>query len=351
MRSASFSAVLSVSAFICVLGLVDAIGQSRTNQSGTGGIHEVRGKVYLPTGQSFDTPIEIELQASFTSLKVFTDRGGTFVFQNLAPGSYTVLVNAGEQFEQTREYFTIDPEVPPPRGVAMMRPIPKTITVPVYLQMKRGVVLRNEVINAKWSTVPKAALERFKKGLELVQENKTAEAEAELRKTIELAPNFAPAHTELGKLMLQNGRIESSIDAFRTAIRMDEADFEAHLNLGVAFLNLKKYDQAEPELVAAAYLNTAAVTPHYYLGIVFVMKDDLNVAQKAFERAKDLKGGKSLPAIHKYLGRIYMRKDMGKEAVQELETYLKLAPNAQDAEKVKKDISDIKAKPPKNAFV
>jgi hypothetical protein len=82
------------------------------------------------------------------------------------------------------------------------------------------------------------------------------------------------------------------------------------------------------------------------------MKNDLDIAQKAFETARDLKGGKSLPAIHKYLGRIYASKNMEKEAVHELETYLKLAPKALDADKVKKDISDIKAKThPKNAFV
>ena len=352
MCSASFRAVLFISAFLVALAGVNVLAQSRTNQSGTGGINEVRGKVYLPNGQTFDTPIEIELQASFTSLKVFSDRGGTFVFQNLTPGSYTIIVNAGDQFENAREYFTIDPEIPPPRGgVAMIRPTPKVVNVPVYLQMKRGVVLRNEVINAKWSTVPKQAIERFKQGLELEQENKMAQAEAELRKAIELAPNFAPAHTELGKLLLQTGRLDASLDSFKSAIRFDESDFEAHLNLGIAFLNLKKYDQAEPELVTAAYLNSAAVTPHYYLGIVFVMKNDLEIAQKAFERARDLKGGKSLPAIHKYLGRIYMKKDMEKEAVQELETYLKLSPKAQDAEKVKKDISDIKAKHIKNDFV
>jgi regulator of sirC expression with transglutaminase-like and TPR domain len=46
-----------------------------------------------------------------------------------------------------------------------------------------------------------------------------------------------------------------------------------------------------------------------------------------------------------------MKKDMEKEALQELETYLKLAPKAPDTEKVKKDISDIKAKHIKNAFV
>ncbi len=348
MRSALLTAVLSALTFLLVSSPPDLSAQSRTNQSGTGGIHQVRGRIYLPTGQSLDTPIEIELQSTFTSLKVFTDSGGAFVFSNLSPGNYSVIVNAGERFEPSREYLTIDTEV---QSTVPMRPIPKTITVPVYLQFKRGVILKNEVINAKWSTVPKEAVQRLKSGVELIQSNKPVQAEAEFRKAIQLAPTFAPAHTELGKLLLQTGRLESSLDSFRSAIRYDESDFEAHLNLGVAFLNLKKYDQAEPELVAAAYLNRSAVTPHYYLGIVFVMKDDLDVAQKAFETARELKGAKSLPNIHKYLGRIYKKKDMEKEAIRELETYLKLAPTAQDAEKVRKDISDLKAKTIKNAFV
>ncbi len=348
MRSALLTAVVSAFTFLLVSSPPDLCAQSRTNQSGTGGIHQIRGRIYLPTGQSLDTPIEIELQSTFTSLKVFTDRSGAFVFQNLAPGNYSIIVNAGENFETSRDSMMIDTEA---QGTLSMRPIPKIITVPVYLQLKRGVILRNEVINAKWATVPKEAVERLKSGVELIQSNKPVQAEAALRKSIQLAPTFAPAHTELGKLLLQTGRLDSSLDSFRSAIRYDESDFEAHLNLGVAFLNLKKYDQAEPELVAAAYLNRTAVTPHYYLGIVFVMKDDLNVAQKAFETARELRGGKSLPNIHKYLGRIYKKKDMEKEAIRELELYLKFAPAAEDAEKVRQDISDLKAKTIKNAFV
>jgi hypothetical protein len=81
------------------------------------------------------------------------------------------------------------------------------------------------------------------------------------------------------------------------------------------------------------------------------MKQDLDIAQKAFETAKGLNGGNRLPAIHRYLGWIYLKKDMEKEGLQELETYIKLAPKAQDAEKVKKEILAIKAKHPKNAFV
>jgi tetratricopeptide (TPR) repeat protein len=350
MRSASTLAVLFISAFFVVSLDSDLIAQSRTNQSGTGGIHEIRGKVYLPNGKTLETPVEVELQSisNFSNLRLFTDREGGFAFRNLAPGNYSVIVRAGEQFEDAREYITLDTEA---QGNIPIRPTPKVVTVPVYLQFKRGIVLRNEVINAKWSSIPKQTLDRFKRGVELAQEKKTAEAEAELRKAIETSPKFAPAYTELGKLQLLEGKLEESVKSSLEAIRNDASDFDAHLNLGIAYLNLKKYTEAEPELVTAAYLNRSAVTPHYYLGLVFLMRNDLDVAQKAFETAKELNGGKSLPVIHRLLGRIYLKKDMEKEGIQELEMYLKLAPKAQDAEKVKKEISDTKAKHIKNAFV
>ena len=352
MRSApTRAAVFFFSAFLVVFGGISGSAQSRTNMSGTGGIHEIRGKVYLPSGKTMDGTIEIELQSisNFSTLKVNTDRDGSFGFRNLAPGNYQVVVHAGEQFEDVREYVTLDTEA---QGNVPIRPTPKVVTVPVYLQFKRGVVLRNEVINAKWSTIPKETLDRFKHGVDLEQEGKKVEAEAELRKAIEKSPNFAPAHSELCKLALSNGNPDAAIESCRTAIRYDDSDFAAHLNLGVAYLRLKKYKEAEPELVNAAYMDRNAVTPHYYIGILFLAQNDYEVAQKAFETARDLGGAKSLPSIHKYLGFIYMQKDMGKEAIQEFETYLKMSPKALDAEKVKKDISDIKAKQPiKNAFV
>ena len=325
-------------------------GQSRVNTSGNGGMHTIQGRVYLPNGRTIDSAIKVELQSSRDApISVYTDSNGGFAFRALSPGNYTLFVDAGENFEPTREYITIDTEA---QGNVRINPTPKTVTIPLYLQFKRGVVLRNEVINAKWSSVPEETLNRFKHGIELEQANKLAEAEAELRKAIELTPSFAPAHTELGKLILQSGKPDASVEHFKNAIRYDESDFEAHLSLGIAYLNMKKYDLCEPELVAAAYLNRSAVRPHYYLGMLFVMKNDLDIARKAFETARDMNGGKSLPNIHKFLGRIYMKKEMDKEALQELETYLKLAPKAVDADKVKKEITDIKAKHPvKNAFV
>jgi len=209
-----------------------------------------------------------------------------------------------------------------------------------------------ESLTTHRDTSPVVTLDHFKRGVELEQDGKKTEAEAERQKAVQLSPTFAPAHSELCKLALSNGNAAGAVESCRTAVQNDDSDFDAHLNLGIAYLNLKKYNEAEPELLNAAYMNRSAVTPHFYLGILFLVRNDLDVAQKAFETARELSGGKSLPAVHKYLGWIYMKKDMGKEAIHEFETYLKLVPKALDADKVKKDISDIKAKQPiKNALV
>ena len=59
MRSASSrAAVLFISALLVIFGGIKGSAQSRTNISGTVGSNEVRAKVYLPSGQTFDTTVE-----------------------------------------------------------------------------------------------------------------------------------------------------------------------------------------------------------------------------------------------------------------------------------------------------
>src|SRR5687768_9120322 len=176
MRSANCLAALFVLAFFGIAAHVVVNGQTRSNSTGTGGVNQIRGRIYLPNGKSIDDSISVELQSTtFGSLTVQTDRSGSFAFGGLNPGTYAVVVNVGDSFEIVREYVTIDPEVQ--TSTIRVPSIPKTFTVPIYLQRKRGVVLRNDVIQAKWSTIPKAAIEKVKHGMELQQERKNAEAE------------------------------------------------------------------------------------------------------------------------------------------------------------------------------
>ncbi|MGH9818815.1 MAG: tetratricopeptide repeat protein [Pyrinomonadaceae bacterium] len=325
--------------------------QTRVNSSGTGGIHTIQGKVYAPSGRSIDSSVTVRLEVSGSGdLTLITDQNGGYAFQNLAPGNYSIVVEGGDNFENVRESVTIDQDLRPLGGIPIP-PTPKIFNVPIYLQLKRNVQLKNEVLNAKLANVPKDALTHYAKGQQLAQNNKVDDAIGEFRSALTEYPTFTECYLEIGKLYLTHGKIEDAINSFRNAIKLEPKNFEAHVNLGISLLNEKKYDEAEPELVTAAYLNRAAVTPHYYIGLIYAEKRQYDIAQKAFETAQSLPGGDTFPLLHRYLGGIYANKGMNKEAAEELAKYLRLDPNAKDADKIRQTISELKAKPQKlNVF-
>lgn len=342
-RVAAFFVVLG----ICLVAQLSSVAaQTKTNISGTGGIHQIKGKIYLSNGTAVDTPVEVELQSTaFASLKVITDVSGSFAFENLAPGSYTIVVNAGEQFEVSRESVLIDAEIQLPTSILVLAR-PKIFTVPIYLQPRRasGPRQKTGVIDAKWSEINKDAIDHLEQGNKNALNKQLDRAEAEYRRSIEIAPTYAPAYLALGKLLITQGRLQEAVSELHMAVRYDPTDFEARLSIGIAMLNQREVDNAQRELNEAALLNKTAVTPRYYLGIVFVQKKDMDRAQKEFETAKEMTGDKPFPLLHRYLGGVYAAKQMNKEAVAELELYIKQDPSARDGDRIKQTIADLKSK-------
>jgi Tfp pilus assembly protein PilF len=331
--------------FVAILGGVAATeAQVKTNPTGTGGIHEIRGRVYFPDGTTLDSSIDIELQSTtYATLKVTTDAGGSYSFTNLGPGVYSVVANAGDQYEIFRETVVIDPEIQ-----TTMRVIPRTrvFTIPVYLQVRRASGPRDKtgVINAKWSEVPKEAVHHYEKGKSLALDKQLDKAETEFRKSVELAPSFAPPYTALGKLLLTQGKVADAVSELELAVRYDPSDFDARFSYGFALMSNRAMDQAQKELNEAATLDKTAATPRYYLGLIFIQKKDLDDAQKELETAKGLVGKKTFPLLHRALGGVYVLKGMNKEAVAELEAYISQDPSAKDGERIKQTIADLKGK-------
>jgi len=347
----SFEGAANLALFAIIFGLsgIAAFAQAGVNTTGNGGRHIIQGRIYGDSGRRVSIQgLKVNVKSfGQGDLSVFVDSNGTFVFRNLVPGTYIVTIAGTETFEPVTEQVYIDA----PTGSSSLAGAPRVsggppVIVPlqIFLKPKRAEALRNEVLNTKWSAIPHSAVQHYKRGSEFMEAGKDSEAEAEFRSAIGIAPNFAPAHTELGNLAQKAGKFDSAAASFKDAIRYDASDFEANVGLGIAYFNLKKFDDAEAPLVNAAYLDTAAIMPHYYLGLIYSVRNNAEVAQKAFEKVRELGGGKSFPIIHKYLGRIYSRQQLNKQAIAEFETYLSLLPAAKDAEAIKKEIADIKGR-------
>src|SRR5882672_11990304 len=82
-------------------GGIDAIG--------TGGIHTIKGRIYFPSGRRSDTRVMVKLESYNSSeLAVMSDSNGSFAFRGLNPGSYTVVVDGGDDYETVRESIYVE---------------------------------------------------------------------------------------------------------------------------------------------------------------------------------------------------------------------------------------------------
>lgn len=344
MVRVSSIAVVSAILLMCAAAPY-TLSQTRINSSGTGGINIIKGQIFTPGGKRSDGYVTVKLQSmTFGELSLMTDQSGGFEFRALAPGSYTVVVEAGDSFEIFREAVTVDADVRPegPNRV-FLPPSPKIYTVPVYLQVKSNPDEMTGVINAKLAQVPKAALKHYEEAVDLAQASKLSEAESEFKAALAIYPALGPAYIGLGKIYLRTGKIDDALDVLGSALKYEPNDFDANLDYGIALFGKRDFVAAETQLNKAAQMNGTAVTPHYYLGLLHIQTKALEKAQVELEAAKSLKGDKNFPLLHRYLGGVYLARDMKKEAVAELETFLRLQPNDKDADRFRKTIADLKS--------
>ncbi len=82
------------------------------------------------------------------------------------------------------------------------------------------------------------------------------EAERYYRETLEITPNMAPAHTNLGDLLRASGRVDEAIDHYEAVLRIQRrrgnpVDASVHYDLGLAYLERRQVQRAREQLAIA----------------------------------------------------------------------------------------------------
>lgn len=333
---------------ICVLLLpvvVSGQGNGRAS-TGTGGIHSIQGYVFFPSGRRAEGPIIVKLQpSSGGEITVIPDNSGAFVFSALMPGNYTVVVNAGNDYEVARDSVYIDTDLNLSRGGMRLPPTSRRYTVMIHLQEKHNPIVKAGVVNAALAGVPEKARNLFEKGLEHARAGDAAKAADSLKEAVDLYPNFPLALNELGVQYLKLGHKEKAIETLKAAVKLSPEAYGPRLNLGIALLEAKQFKEAEEQLREALKLNSSLPTGHMYLGLCLVRLTRYDDAEKELLLAIE-GSGNQLAMAQYYLGGIYWKKEEYPKAVEALESYLKLTPNAHDADRVRATIKDLRRRTP-----
>ena len=302
-------------------------GSSRGPATG-GGNNTIQGRVHFPSGQATGTvKVSLETTSSFgSSSSTATDQDGTFRFRGLEPGNYTVVVDAGNQYEKAREPVTIDHES---RG--------RMVQVAVQLHFKI------DAANPAFAGVSEKALNLYQKGTAAAKKGDNKAAVQFFSDAVAAYPNFPIALGDLGLMYIKLNQMDKAGETYESLIKLKPADPMGHLNLGIVRYNQKKFDEAETHLRKALELKSGGPMAHYYLGLTLVNLKRHGEALAEFE-ATVANGGENIALAHRYLGGLYMSTNKNKEAADELEKYLTLDPKAPDADRIKGTIKDLRGK-------
>jgi Flp pilus assembly protein TadD len=321
MPGNTFLRILPNRCLFVLLGLfllpacVQAQGSGRSS-TGTGGIHIIQGYVFFPSGRRAEGSIIVKLQTyNSGELQVVPDSSGAFTFSGLAPGNYTVVVDAGEEYEISREGVYIDTDVNLSRTNARVPSTTRRQTVMVHLQPRnRGLQPKASVLNAALAAVPDKARKLYLKGVEQSRENDPAKAADTLKEAVALHPNFPLALNELGVQYLKLRQINRAAEVLREACKLDPEAFASQLNLGIALLESRQFSDAEGHLREALKRNAHAQTAHLYLGITLLRLNKFEESEKELLVAAEANAAQ-LSMANYYLGGLYWRKQDYRRAV------------------------------------
>lgn len=313
--------------------------------AGTGGRHAISGRLVFPSGQRADLRLKVRLESpGYGDLMVLSDMNGSFSFQSLRPGNYTVVIEGGEFFETVRETVFIEAATVSPRRPSGVAPVSRPFSVQVYLRPKaQPNNAKAGVINAALAGVPKPAVELYNQAIESARTGDSDKAIEQLKKAVALYQSFGLALNELGVQYLKRGEVDKAAEVLHSAVSLSPEAFEPRLNYGIVLMNQKKFADAELHLREALRMNEVAFTPHLYLGISLINLKNYPEAETELNRAITLGGAKAAKA-HYYLGGLYWRARDYQRAASQLEKYLELEPKAADADKVRATIKDLRNK-------
>jgi|GEM_PF-3558095 len=192
--------------------------------------------------------------------------------------------------------------------------------------------------------VPAAAQEKFERALDRLARRNTTQGIQDLNDALAVFPNYFMATQQLGLVYVELEDYQKAIPPLVKAIEINAKAGSSYLALGIASLNLGRPDLALDALQRARPFEEKSFRVHFYLGRTLLELKRLDEAETALKLSYELGGAHKAASAHLYLASIYSKRGQHRQAIDQLEGYLRDAPKAPNAAQVKDAITKLKSK-------
>lgn len=206
-----------------------------------------------------------------------------------------------------------------------------------------GTIILRHLANVQGTAIsfttlkaPKEAKKSFEKAQKSLQQKppKHSEAAKELEKAVQIYPEFAAAWNMLGECKLVAKDEEGARQAFEKSMVADSKYTNPYLQLAILDLRASHWKEAAEITSRLTQLNPYIPQAHYFNAIANFNLNKMEQAEKSARSAMDY------PRTHHLLGAILARQGNFTSAADEFRTYLKLSPNAAEADQLKRQLTE-----------
>jgi len=301
----------------------------------------VTGFVFTPERRPVsNVPVELTNEVYQVLQRTRTDGSGRYFFVGLSSGRFFVKVMPlGTNFEEQSQEVEI---------ITISRPGGGTTDQAYkdfYLRVRKGGPEIRPISGTIFAQeVPNEAKKLYEKGIADLDNNRTDAGISSLLESLKAFPEYYIALERLGREYIRQGNYEFGKAVFTKMVSVNDRSFAGWYGLSYASYALKLPNIAVEAANKAISLEQGAVEAHLLLGVSQRLAKNFPEAEKALLKAKDLAKGTSAD-VHWNLALLYANNmNKFKEAADELELYLKIAPPEAKLDDVRKLVAKFREK-------
>jgi Flp pilus assembly protein TadD len=307
-----------------------------------GGPGSIQGRVFLRGGEHPNQRVLVSLQFRGAPMQSsYTDDEGRFSFYELINNPYRVVIQE-EGYEPVSHLVVVRADISPITIVTIiLRRLTRDPSEPSPPGAVSGGNPHVVSVESYRKEFPRKAVKEFEAGRKQAEKGKIERAVKHYNKALEVAPDFYPAHNNLGAIHLSRKEFEKAEEAFRECIRLNEADANAYFNLGNVFLLTQRFSEAEDILRQGLLRQSLSALGHYLLGTVQVRRQRFVPGEQALLKARQL--DPAMPSVRLELVNLYLMQQRREDAMREIREFITLFPDQPVTKKLEAFLNELES--------
>lgn len=299
------------------------------------------GQLRVARGDFPSHQIMIELQfRGSTIYSTYADGDGKFGFVGLVEGEYHILINDGT-YEPVDERLMVAPETSA-NVMAFITLRPREAPgVNVQAQRQSGSNPHMLDLREYNRRFPKKAVKEYDKGLKADAESKHDEAISHYQAALQIAPDYYPAHNNLGSEFLGKADFADARKEFVEVVQLNQGDATGFFNLSNVCMMMGQTADAQHYLEEGMRRDPDSALGHFLLGSLDLRTGKLQQAEAALRQAIQLSPTMAQPRLQ--LVNLMLQQGRRSDASSELQEFVKSFPDSPFAPRARQLLQKLQA--------